>query len=111
MKNKVGEISLGDSPSGEIKIESSGAAGEVTIQNKAKGVIAIDGAGLITLKNEVTSLRKVLDDFFTEYLTHTHPLAGTTSNGGALLPGSEALPTLIMSQTTTSQINLNSLLA
>ena len=111
MKNKVGEISLGDSPAGEIKILSTGAAGEITMTNAAKGVVAIDGAGLITLKNEVTSLRKVLDDFFTEYLTHTHPLAGTTSNGGALLPGSEALPTLIMSQTTTSQINLNSLLA
>ena len=78
--------------------------------NAAKGVVAIDGTGLITLKNEVTSLRKVLDDFFTEYLTHTHPVVGPTAGGG-ILPGAEALPTLVMSQTTTSQINLNSLLA
>ncbi len=110
MKNKVGEISLGDSPGGEIKIISSGAAGEITMTNAAKGVVAIDGTGLITLKNEVTSLRKVLDDFFTEYLTHTHPVVGPTAGGG-ILPGAEALPTLVMSQTTTSQINLNSLLA
>jgi hypothetical protein len=112
MKNKVGEISLGDSPAGEIKIKSVGAMGEITISNAAKGKIAIDGAGLITIKNEVASLKKIIDDFFTEYQMHKHPVVGPTAGGG-ILPGAEALPMLpgTFPKTVTSQINLNSLLA
>jgi hypothetical protein len=112
MKNKVGEISLGDSPSGEIKIQSTGAAGEITISNAAKGKIAIDGAGLITIKNEVADLKKIIDDFFTEYQMHKHPVVGPTAGGG-ILPGAEALPMLpgTFPKTVTSQINLNSLLS
>ena len=114
MKNKVGEISLGDSPSGEIKIQSSGAMGEINISNKAKGVIAIDGAGLISIKNDVASLKKILDDFFTEYQSHQHDLVGGVSpSGGPLLPGAKALPMVpgTFPKTMDSQLALNSLLS
>jgi hypothetical protein len=113
MKNKVGEISLGDSPSGEIKIQSSGAAGEINISNKAKGVLAIDGAGLITIKNDVASLRKILDDFFTEYQSHGHDLVGSVPAAPGPIVGGKALPQLVavMPKTVESQTNLNSLLS
>ena len=113
MKNKVGEISLGDSPSGEIKIQSSGAMGEINISNKAKGVIAIDGAGLIAIKNDVASLRKVLDDFFTEYAMHKHDVTGGVPAAPGPIVGGIALPMVpgTFPKTVESQTNLNSLLS
>ena len=113
MKNKVGEISLGDSPSGEIKIQSSGAMGEINISNKAKVVIAIDGAGLIAIKNDVASLRKVLDDFFTEYAMHKHDVTGGVPAAPGPIVGGIALPMVpgTFPKTVESQTNLNSLLS
>jgi hypothetical protein len=113
MKNKVGEISLGDSPSGEIKLISSGAMGEITIKNKAKGLISIDGSGLITIKNDVASLKKILDNFFTEYKMHKHDLTGGVPAAPGPIVGGIALPMVpgTYPETDKSQINLNSLLA
>jgi DNA polymerase-1 len=111
--NKVGEISLGDSPSGEIKLISSGAMGEITIKNKAKGLISIDGSGLITIKNDVASLRKILDDFFTEYQMHGHDLVGGVPAAPGPIVGGKALPMVMgtFPKTVESQTNLNSLLS
>jgi hypothetical protein len=109
MKNQVGEISLGDSPTGEIKIQSSGggagAAGEVTITNAAKGKIAIDGAGLITIKNDVADLKKILDDFFMDYIMHQHDLVG--GNSGGPIVGGKALPMTKGTYTKTEESKLS----
>jgi hypothetical protein len=106
MKNQLGEISIQGKTQGSVLVSTTGVGGEAVLRTSLAQV-AIDGQGVISIKNEVASLRKIMDDFFTEYLMHTHTLLGVD---GATLPiTGEAMAFLPALQPTTrkSQADLN----
>jgi hypothetical protein len=112
MKNSFGEISIQGKTQGSVLVSTTGPGGEATLRTSLAQV-GIDGQGIITIKNEVASLRKILDDFFTEYLQHSHDLVGATT-GGSILPGGQALPFIpgkAGQMTVQSQMALNTLLS
>jgi hypothetical protein len=120
MANSLGEISIGGkNESGRITVSSNAPGGEATLRT-ALAQIAIDQQGVITIKNEVASLRKIIDDFMMDYLMHSHSVSGAT-NTGALMPGAMAAPFMpqlpppfhfyIADKATAAQAQLNLLLS
>ncbi len=92
MKNKFGEITLGEAPlgtGGNLKLESNGIGAELLIKTPM-AEISFDKMGLISIKNEVTSLTNVIKVLFRNLLEHTHghvdSIMGTPNMFAVTLP-------------------------
>ena len=119
MANKLGEISIaGKNDGGSVLMSTNGPQGEAKMQT-ATAEMTIDAGGTIAIKNQIISLRRILDEFMQDYLNHSHAVVGAT-NTGSLMPGAMAkaqgtsvAPEWIYNavQAIQSQKNLNLLLA
>ena len=90
--NKVAEFSMSKGPQGNIVVASHGAGGTAEFKTKLAG-LSITNSGTMSIKNDVASLKKIIEALIDDYLQHSHPVTGAVApTGGPLFPGAAALP-------------------
>ena len=80
------------SPQGNILLASHGRGGTAEIRN-SRGFFRIESSGSIAIRNEVASLKKIIESFIEDYLQHSHPVTGAvvcSVGGGPIQPGAMA---------------------
>ncbi len=114
IKNETGEISLANSDKGgsSILLSAMGAGSTFTLETAAGGAIAIDATGLISIKNDVTSLRNIIATLYKVMGDHTHGYMDLGPTGPPVL--NKTLPNVTEDWYTSiveDQANLNLLMA
>ena len=104
MQNMGAKIEIDRGPLSSIVMETSKGDIELKASKIGKAQIKIQKEGFISIRNQVYSLRQLLNDFIQDYLMHSHThagLAGTTApinplqfpTGGQVLIGiNEVVP-------------------
>lgn len=87
--NKAAEFSMSKGPQGSILLASHGAGGEASLKTATAGYY-IDGSGAMSIRNELASLKKVIEGFIDDYLQHSHAISGATAMGPILPQGAMA---------------------
>jgi len=88
--NKVAEFSMSKGPQGNIVVASHGAGGTAEFKTKLAG-LSITSSGTMSISNEITSLKKIIEALIDDYLQHSHAITGATAMG-PILPGGMAEP-------------------
>jgi len=113
IKNATGEISLAnsDKDGSSILLSAMGAGGTATLETVG-ATIAIDAKGLISIKNDVTSLRNIIATLYKVMADHTHTHIDTIM--GQPNPAAKTMPNVGEDWYTSiieDQANLNLLMA
>jgi hypothetical protein len=113
IKNATGEISLAnsDKDGSSILLSAMGAGGTATLETVG-ATIAIDAKGLISIKNDVTSLRNIIATLYKVMADHTHTHIDTIM--GTPNPAAKTMPNVGEDWYTSiieDQANLNLLMA
>lgn len=94
IKNKAAEFSMSKGPQGSIILASHGQGGSAEFKTARAGVI-IEPSGTLSIFNEITTLKKIIENLIRDYLQHSHPVSGPVIGGGgpgAIQPGAMAEP-------------------
>jgi len=86
----VAEFSMSKGPQGNIVVASHGAGGTAEFKTKLAG-LSITSSGTMSISNEITSLKKIIEALIDDYLQHSHAITGATAMG-PILPGGMAEP-------------------